>query len=57
MKNMTHPVENASLNNITLNSARALSVARVSMGAFPFGFALITLTSLISNRQLLWGVF
>jgi len=56
IRNMIYPAESAAASGITLNSSTAYSVARVSMGAFPFAFALFTFTSLLSNNQLFRGV-
>ena len=56
-KNIFHPVEAIADRGIVLNSATALSVARVSMGAFPLGFAVITFTSIFSNSQIFRGIF
>jgi len=57
LKNLIHPVQAAGAANIALNSATAFSVARVSMGAFPLGFAIIVFTSLFSGKQIFRGIF
>ena len=56
MKNILSPLTNALKSDIILNSATALSVARVSMGAFPLGLAIIIFTSLFLKRGIFGGV-
>ena len=56
-KNIFHPAEAIADRGIILNSATAFSVARVSMGAFPLGFAIITFTSIFFNSQIFRGIF
>jgi hypothetical protein len=56
IKNLVHPLENAMKSDIILNSATALSVARVSMGAFPLALAIVLLTSLFSKREIFRGI-
>ena len=56
IKNISHPLQNAMESGIVLNSATALSVARVSMGAFPLAFAVILLTSLFFKRQIFGAI-
>jgi hypothetical protein len=55
--NIFNPIENVALSNITLGSAKAISIVRVSMGAFPLGFAIIVFTSIFSVDQLFRGIF
>jgi hypothetical protein len=55
-KNIIHPLERSAEAGIMLNSATALSVARVSMGAFPLGFAIIIFISIFSNPKLYQGI-
>ena len=57
LRNILHPAEAANKVNIILNSATAFSVARVSMGAFPLGFAILILTTVFFNNQLLNGIY
>ena len=56
MKNIVSPLQNALKSDIMLNSATALSVARVSMGAFPLGFAVIIFTSLFFKQGIFRGI-
>lgn len=56
LRNFLFPIQGAGSVDITLHSAKALSVARVSMGAFPLGFAIFTATSLFMNNQLYRGI-
>jgi hypothetical protein len=56
IKNISHPLQNAMESGIVLSSATALSVARVSMGAFPLAFAVILLTSLFFKRQIFGAI-
>ena len=56
IKNISHPLQNAMESGIMLNSATALSVARVSMGAFPLAFAVILLISLFIKRQMFGAI-
>ena len=56
IRNITHPLQNSMQSGIALNSATALSVARVSMGAFPLAFAIILLTGLLIKKQLLGAI-
>jgi hypothetical protein len=56
IRNILSPLKSAIKSDIVLNSATALSVARVSMGAFPLGFAIIILTSLFLKRGMFGGV-
>ena len=56
LKNLLHPFEAAKQSNITLSSATAFSVFRVSMGALPLGFAIFTFVSLFSQRQVSRGL-
>ena len=56
-RNLLDPGEVAAAANITLNSVTAYSVARVSMGAFPLGFAIIVFSSVFSGKQIFRGIF
>jgi hypothetical protein len=56
IRNTLFPLKSAVKSDITLSSATALSVARVSMGAFPLAFAVILLTSLFSKRAIFRGI-
>jgi hypothetical protein len=56
IKNIANPLQNSMQSDIMLNSPTALSVARVSMGAFPLAFAVILLTSLCIKRQLFGAI-
>src|SRR5690242_2952370 len=56
LRNIINPVENATAVGITLHSASAFSVARVSMGAVPFAFGILSFTSIFSDRELLRGI-
>jgi len=56
LKDLLHPFEAAKQSNITLSSATAFSVFRVSMGALPLGFAIFTFVSLFSQRQISRGL-
>ena len=56
LKNLVDPFEAARQSNITLSSATAFSVARVSMGALPLGFAIFTFITLFSQRQISRGL-
>jgi hypothetical protein len=56
IKNLFHPLINAMKSDIILNSSTALSVARVSMGAFPLALAIVLLTSLFSKPQIFRGI-
>ena len=56
LKNILHPAETTAASGIVLNSATAFSVVRVSMGAFPLGFAIIAFTSIFYNKYLFQGV-
>ncbi|MFL5787040.1 MAG: DUF4345 family protein [Flavisolibacter sp.] len=57
LKSILHPLESSAVSDISLGSATAFSVVRVSMGAFPLSFAIITLTSIFSKRQIFRGIF
>jgi hypothetical protein len=50
------PVHGAAESGISLGSALASTTARVSLGAFPLGFAIVTLVCLLSKRRLVTGV-
>jgi hypothetical protein len=50
------PVHGAAESGISLGSALASTTARVSLGAFPLGFAIVTLVCLLSKRRLATGV-
>ena len=56
MRNILSPLKSALKSDISLNSATALSVARVSLGAFPLGFAIIIFASLFLKRGIFGGV-
>ena len=56
-RNLLDPGEATAAANITLNSATAYSVARVSMGAFPLGFAIIVFSSVFSDKGIFRGIF
>jgi hypothetical protein len=56
IRNILSPLQSALKSDIKLNSATALSVARVSMGAFPLGFAVIAFVSLFLKRGMFGGV-
>jgi hypothetical protein len=56
-RNLMYPAEATAAANITLNSPTAFSVARVSMGAFPVGFAIIVFSSIFSGKQIFTGIF
>jgi hypothetical protein len=56
IRNTLFPLKSAVKSDIILSSATALSVARVSMGAFPLAFAVILLTSLFSKRAIFRGI-
>jgi hypothetical protein len=56
IKNILHPIQNTEQSGIILNSATALSVVRVSMGAFPLAFAVILLAGLLIRRQLFGAI-
>ena len=56
IKNITYPLQNNLQSGIILNSPTALSVARVSMGAFPLAFSVILLASLLIKRQLFGAI-
>ena len=55
-RNLLYPGEVTAAANITLNSPTAFSVARVSMGAFPLGFAVIVFSSIFSGKQIFRGI-
>jgi hypothetical protein len=55
-KNLIHPAQAAAAAGIVLNSATAFSVTRVSMGAFPLGFAIVTFTSIFYDKHLFRGI-
>ena len=50
------PVHGAAESGMSLGSALASTTARVSLGAFPLGFAIVTLVCLMSRRRLVTGV-
>ena len=50
------PVYGAAESGISLASALASTTARVSLGAFPLGFAIVTLVCLMSKQRLVTGV-
>jgi uncharacterized protein DUF4345 len=52
LRNLVHPIAAATQSNIILSSATALSVARVTMGALPLGFAIFIFISLFSEKQI-----
>ena len=53
---VVNPVDGAAESGISLGSALASTTARVSLGAFPLGFAIVTLVCLMSKRRLVAGV-
>jgi len=55
-RNLLHPAEAAAVSNITLSSATAFSVARVSMGAIPLAIAVFMFISMFSVKQILSGL-
>ena len=50
------PARGAAESGISLGSALASTTARVGLGAFPLGFAIVTLVCLLSKRRLVTGV-
>jgi hypothetical protein len=56
VKNLAHPFEAAKQSNIILSSATALSVARVTMGALPLGFAIYIFVSLFYDKKISSGI-
>src|SRR5260221_550764 len=50
------PVASAAPARITFGSNEAITNTRVGFGAFPLGFALVTLGCLVSERRLLMGL-
>jgi hypothetical protein len=50
------PAHGAAESGISLGSALASTTARISLGAFPLGFAIVTLACLMSKRRLVTGV-
>ena len=55
-KDLTDPVGATARFQITLGSAAAVTSMRVGFGAFPFGFAIIVVTCLVSTSRLLRGL-
>ncbi|SRR6266566_1985978 len=54
---LANPVTTAAAFKISLGSAAAITNMRVGFGAFPLGFALITLVCLVSPRRHLTGLW
>ena len=57
VKYLTNPVATAAAFKISLGSPAAVTNMRVGFGAFPLGFALITLGCLVSARRHLAGLW
>jgi hypothetical protein len=57
VKYLADPVGTAAAFKISLGSAAAVTNMRVGFGAFPLGFALITLGCLVSARRHLTGLW
>ncbi len=51
-----HPVEASKEIGISLATASAITIIRVSMGGFPLGIALFLISRLFFNKQLLTGL-
>ena len=56
-KYLINPVDNANDVNITLGSVTAMSVARVGLGAFPLGIAIIIFSTMFSMKRSLTGMY
>ena len=56
LRYITDPVHAAAATGVSLGSSLAATTTRVGSGAFPLGFAIFTLTCLISPRRLFTGV-
>ena len=56
LRYISNPVGAAAATGATLNSAQAITTTRIGFGAFPLGFAIFSLTCLISPRRLVAGV-
>ncbi|HEX4849664.1 MAG TPA: DUF4345 family protein [Puia sp.] len=52
-RNLLHPAASAAESNITLSSATAFSVARVSMGAIPLAVSISVFLSIFSKKRIL----
>src|SRR5882762_9310055 len=55
-RNLVNPVESAIVVNISLRSSSAITVARVSLGAFPLVLAILVASSIFSLRQQRRGI-
>jgi hypothetical protein len=56
VRSVVDPVDAAGATGLVLNSALAVTTARIAFGAFPLGFALFSISCLISRRRMTAGV-
>jgi len=56
LRNILNLTENAGLIGIVLETAKAKSIARVSLGGLPLAFAIVVLSSIFSDSQLYRGI-
>lgn len=56
LQHLLDPVRAVAPHEITLGSAAGVTVARVGLGGFPLGFAIVLLTCLAADRRLLVGL-
>jgi uncharacterized protein DUF4345 len=56
LRSIVDPIDAARATGVVLNSALAVTTTRIAFGAFPFGFALFSVSCLISRQRITAGV-